>query len=298
MDKKYPNKARKPAGSTSSNTIDQYFKKNQFLITPKKTPFSENLDSKDKKPKSNGDSENTYNIVDINCEYGNSNCQLCVLESFIDDSWKPNLKNEYFKSYFTEIKRHLHTSKEFFPPINQIFNFTKFTNFNDIKIVILGQDPYHNPGQAMGLSFSVPKGVTIPPSLRNIYTELKSDIGNFEIPKHGDLTAWAKQGVLLLNDTLTVVKNSPTSHAKIGWKVLTSKILELINSELSNIVFILWGGHARSKANIIDKSKHLVLEAAHPSPMSVELFKGCKHFSKANEYLIKHKKAPIDWSSL
>lgn len=222
-------------------------------------------------------------------------CKLCTLESFIDDQWRQILLEEFSKSYFNSLKNNLHSSMSFYPPLDQIFSFTKFTSFEGIKVVILGQDPYHNPGQAMGLSFSVNKGIKIPPSLRNIYNELKSDIPGFIAPKHGDLTEWAKQGVLLLNDTLTVLKNQPTSHSDFGWKFLTSRILELINLKLKNVVFILWGGHARSKANLINSSDHLILECGHPSPMSVRLFKGCNHFSKANKYLVANGKGPIDW---
>lgn len=224
-----------------------------------------------------------------------SDCKICSLESYMDSDWAEVLKEEFKKDYFISIKRYLHGVTSIYPPLPQIFNFSKYTAFRNIKVVIIGQDPYHNPGQAMGLSFSVPRSMRIPPSLRNIYSELKNDINGFEIPKHGDLTSWAAQGVLLLNDTLTVSKNMPASHSRCGWATFTTKIIDLINEKLENVVFILWGENAKKKAKSVDKIKHLVLESGHPSPMSVRLFQGCKHFSKANEYLTEHGKAPIDW---
>lgn len=238
--------------------------------------------------------ENIKNRADCSTE----NCKICCLESFMNQKWKNMLENEFKKNYFTNIKEKLHTVPIFYPSIEKIFHFTHFSSFEDIKVVILGQDPYHNPGQAMGLSFSVPKSIKIPPSLINIYEELSTDIIGFKKPNHGDLTGWAKQGVLLLNDTLTVAKNEPASHANIGWKIFTQIIIELINDKLNNVVFILWGNHAKQKGKILDKSKHLILEAGHPSPFSVKLFRGCKHFSKANEYLRQHGKDEIDWSKL
>jgi uracil-DNA glycosylase len=223
------------------------------------------------------------------------NCKVCNIESFINKNWLDLLKDEIKKEYFLNIKNILHTDLIFYPALDKIFNFTHFSSFENIKVVIIGQDPYHNPGQAMGLSFSVPKNIKAPPSLVNIYKELTIDIPTFVTPSHGDLTSWAKQGVLLLNDTLTVLKNKPASHSEIGWKLFTKKILELINIKLDNVVFMLWGNHARQKRKLIDDSKHLILEAGHPSPFSVKTFQGCKHFSKANEYLKKHSKTEINW---
>lgn len=224
-----------------------------------------------------------------------SPCKICKLETFIEKDWRSLLEEEVKKEYFSKIKKTLHSASIFYPPVEKIFNFTHFSSFKDVKVVIIGQDPYHNPGQAMGLSFSVPRTVRTPPSLVNIYEELSDDIPGFTIPSHGDLTGWAVQGVLLLNDTLTVEKNKPASHSEIGWKLFTKRILELINVHLQNVVFMLWGSHARQKAKLIDGTRHLILEAGHPSPFSVKMFQGCKHFSRANEYLRRHSKRPIDW---
>lgn len=225
-----------------------------------------------------------------------TDCKICRLEFFIESSWKAMLHDEINSKYFTDIKKSLHSTQIFYPPVEKIFNFTNFSPFEEIKIVIIGQDPYHNPEQAVGLAFSVPMSIRVPPSLQNIYKELASDIPGFNIPKHGDLTLWARQGVLLLNHTLTVAKNNPGSHSGIGWEIFTKKILEMINSSLINVVFLLWGSHARKNASLIDQKKHLVLEAAHPSPFSASMFFGCKHFSKANEYLRAHSKGTVDWN--
>lgn len=162
----------------------------------------------------------------------------------------------------------------------------------------MGQDPYHNPNQATGLAFSVPINVRIPPSLRNIYKELANDISGFKIPNHGNLENWARQGVLLLNDVLTVEHNQPASHSKIGWKDFTLAILNAINKNCRNVVFILWGNYAKSKIKHLDSKSHLILTSAHPSPFSAIKFYGCRHFSKANDYLIKCGKTPIDWHIL
>ncbi|ELA42700.1 uracil-DNA glycosylase [Vittaforma corneae ATCC 50505] len=224
-----------------------------------------------------------------------SSCTVCKLETFVEKDWKFLLEEEFRKDYFLKIKKALHSTSIFYPPIEKIFNFTHFSSFKDIKVVIMGQDPYHNPGQAMGLSFSVPRGIKIPPSLINIYQELSKDIPGFVAPGHGDLTEWAAQGVLLLNDTLTVEKNKPASHSEIGWKRFTKRILELINTRLQHVVFMLWGNHARQNARLIDGARHLILEAGHPSPFSVKMFEGCKHFSKANKYLSSHLRGAIDW---
>lgn len=225
----------------------------------------------------------------------NQKCEICGLESFIDPGWRALLADELEKGYFQNIKEVLHSAPVFYPQTEKIFNFTHFSSFNNIKVVIIGQDPYHNPGQAMGLSFSVPKSVRVPPSLVNIYQELAKDIPGFIPPKHGDLTCWAKQGVLLLNDTLTVLKNQPASHSSIGWKLFTRKIIELINTRLNHVVFMLWGNNARQNAGLVDRTRHLVLEAGHPSPFSVKLFHSCRHFSQANKYLEEHSRGAIDW---
>jgi uracil-DNA glycosylase len=204
-------------------------------------------------------------------------------------------KSTYFLQTAAHIKTELATGAKIFPAGNAIFNAFNQTPFNNVKVVILGQDPYHGSGQAMGLSFSVPKGVKPPPSLVNIFKELKSDIG-LPIPTHGDLTPWARQGVLLLNAVLTVRENEPASHAKIGWMHFTDAVIRKISDEKKGIVFLLWGKFAEQKQILIDETKHFVLKAAHPSPFSADKgFFGCKHFSKTNELLAKQGLQVIDW---
>jgi uracil-DNA glycosylase len=183
-----------------------------------------------------------------------------------------------------------------YPTPSDVFNAFNLTPFNEVKVVILGQDPYHGANQAHGLSFSVQQGVAVPPSLKNIYKELQTDIPGFNIPSHGDLSSWAKQGVLLLNATLTVRANEPGSHQKMGWEQFTDKAIKALSAEKSGLVFILWGKYAQAKASLIDSSKHLILTAAHPSPFSAyNGFFGCKHFSKANAYLLSKGEKPINW---
>lgn len=183
-----------------------------------------------------------------------------------------------------------------YPDMYDLFNCFRYTPLNELKAVILGQDPYHEPNQAHGLCFSVKKGVALPPSLLNIYKEIQSDLGIRE-PLCGDLTKWAKEGVLLLNTTLTVREHRANSHSKCGWAWFTDSVIKLISENTQNTVFILWGGNARSKAPLIDGSKHLILQCAHPSPLSAfNGFFGCRHFSKTNEYLSAHGKKPVDWN--
>lgn len=218
----------------------------------------------------------------------------------IEDSWKIVLKNEFNKPYFLQVVTHLKTERAtgatIYPPGQLIFNaFTK-TPFDQLKVVILGQDPYHGAGQAHGLSFSVPDGIKPPPSLVNIYKELNKDIG-MPIPTSGNLTKWAEQGVLLLNAVLTVRANEPASHAKIGWMDFTNAVIKRISDEKKGVVFLLWGKFAHDKQILIDETKHFVLKAAHPSPFSADKgFFGCKHFSRANEILMKQGLSPIDWN--
>ncbi len=182
-----------------------------------------------------------------------------------------------------------------YPDMYDLYNCFKYTQFKDLKAVILGQDPYHNEGQAHGLCFSVQDGIDLPPSLVNIYKEIKSDLG-IDPPKSGNLTKWAKEGVLLLNTSLSVRAHQANSHSKCGWAWFTDNVIKTVSEQAENVVFILWGGNARSKKPLIDQSKHLVLECAHPSPLSAyNGFFGCKHFSKTNEYLISKGKLPIDW---
>ena len=221
------------------------------------------------------------------------------MEVKIESSWKEVLSTVFKSTYFLQtashIKTELATGIKIFPAGNAIFNAFNQTPFNEVKVVILGQDPYHGSGQAMGLSFSVPKGVKPPPSLVNIFKELNSDIG-LPIPTSGDLTPWAKQGVLLLNAVLTVRENEPASHAKIGWMHFTDAVIRKISDEKKGIIFLLWGKFAEQKQMLIDETKHFVLKAAHPSPFSADKgFFGCKHFSKTNELLAKQGLQVIDW---
>jgi uracil-DNA glycosylase len=216
----------------------------------------------------------------------------------IEESWRAALATEFEQPYFQAItaflKREIGAGKTIYPPGPLIFNAFNTTPFDKVKVVILGQDPYINQGEAMGLSFSVPKGVKIPPSLRNIYKELETDLG-CEVPKHGDLTAWAEQGVFLLNAALTVEKGLSNSHAKCGWHTFTDAVIRRLSEGRDGLVFMLWGNFAKQKTAFIDPFKHLVLEAAHPSPLAGGAFNGCQHFSKANEFLENNGAAPIQW---
>ncbi|AUX89252.1 uracil-DNA glycosylase [Acinetobacter sp. ACNIH1] len=218
----------------------------------------------------------------------------------LDDSWKYGLsefllspKMDALKTFLIEEKR---ADKVIYPPNHLIFNALNTTPLDRVKVVIIGQDPYHGLNQAHGLSFSVQKGVALPPSLRNIFHELHNDLG-VKIPKHGDLTHWAEQGVLLLNAVLTVEAAQPTSHQKRGWEEFTDHVIDVLNEQREHIVFILWGAYAQRKGQRIDQNKHLILKAAHPSPLSANRggFFGCKVFSKTNNYLKQHGIEPIDW---
>lgn len=217
----------------------------------------------------------------------------------IGNEWDVLLKKELEKDYYIKLRKFLvreYNTKTIYPPAEDIFNALKYTSYSDVKVVILGQDPYHGFGQAHGLCFSVKRGVTPPPSLKNIFKELESDVG-FKIPNHGCLTDWAKQGVLLLNTTLTVEEGKPNSHKGRGWEIFTDKIIELLNMHEEPVVFMLWGGNARAKKSLITNDRHLVLETVHPSPLSAYGgFFGCKHFSKANEFLKSNNITPIDWT--
>jgi uracil-DNA glycosylase len=217
----------------------------------------------------------------------------------IEDSWKKILKDEFAKPYFQQIALHLKTEKSqgktIYPPGSLIFNAFNTTPIDKLKVVILGQDPYHGPNQAHGLCFSVQNGVPPPPSLINIFKELQEDIG-INIPNHGNLTHWAEQGVFLLNASLTVRAGEPMSHAKIGWATFTDTVIKKISEIEKHVVFLLWGKFAQEKSVLIDQSKHLILRAAHPSPLSAYAgFFGCKHFSKANAWLMSKGIDPIDW---
>ncbi len=224
-------------------------------------------------------------------------------ENIMTDSvvtWTDVLGDEktqpYFKSILQFLEQEKIAGKTIYPVQNEIFNAFKETPYDQVKVVILGQDPYHGPGQAHGLSFSVKPGVTPPPSLKNIFQELKNDL-NLPIPNHGCLKKWANQGVLLLNTSLSVEQNNPQSHSKIGWTTFTDNVIKKLNDHSQPLVFLLWGAHAKNKSVLINDKKHLVLTAAHPSPFSVHQgFFGCRHFSKTNTFLAAQGREPIDWS--
>lgn len=216
----------------------------------------------------------------------------------IESGWAQQLQPEFDKPYFellTAFVRQQYAQKQVFPPAKLIFNAFDSCPFDKVKVVILGQDPYHEQGQANGLCFSVNEGVEIPPSLVNIYKEINSDLGK-PIPQSGNLQRWADQGVLLLNATLTVEAHRAGSHQNKGWEVLTDAAIAALSKHREHLVFLLWGSYAGAKASLIDTKKHLVLKAPHPSPLSAYRgFFGCKHFSKANDYLLAHHQTPIDW---
>ena len=217
----------------------------------------------------------------------------------IEQSWKDALAEEFGKPYFESLVRFLHKEKAegqtIYPPGSQIFRAFDLTPVENLKVVILGQDPYHGPGQAHGLSFSVSAGVPAPPSLKNIFKEIESDL-DVDMSGYPDLEKWARQGVLLLNAVLTVRAGAPTSHSKIGWEEFTDAVIRYISDNCEGVVFLLWGNFARSKSALIDHSRHHVLEAAHPSPLARGAFFGCRHFSKTNALLEAQGKTPIDWT--
>jgi len=224
---------------------------------------------------------------------------MAPVQPQIHDSWKAALKDQFEAEYFSKLKDFLVEEKKkaiVYPPGPLIFNAFEQTPFNKVKVVILGQDPYHGNGQAHGLCFSVPEGVKPPPSLVNIFKEIESDLG-IKPPSHGNLESWAKQGVMLLNATLTVRADQAGSHQNKGWENFTDSVIKTISDQRRDIVFILWGNYARAKKNLIDPSKQLILEAAHPSPFSAyNGFFGCRHFSKTNEWLRKQVVEEINWS--
>jgi uracil-DNA glycosylase len=217
----------------------------------------------------------------------------------IDESWKSRLEEEFQKPYFAQIREFLVQQKKLgkviYPPGPLIFNAFNQTPFDKVRVVILGQDPYHNPGEAMGLCFSVPRGIAIPASLKNIYKQIESEM-KIAPPDHGDLTRWTEQGVFLLNAILTVEKGQPGSHRNIGWQQFTDAVIRILSEQKNGLIFLLWGNFARNKKTLIDQIKHHVLEAVHPSPLAGNAFLGCGHFAKTNELLLKQGSTPIDWT--
>jgi uracil-DNA glycosylase len=223
-----------------------------------------------------------------------------ISKTDLPDSWRTHVAAEFDQPYMQQLQRFLQkeelAGKVIYPQVDSIFNGFTYTPFDDVKVVVLGQDPYHGVGQAHGLSFSVPKGIRTPPSLMNIFKEINRDLG-IPIPDHGCLQSWAEQGVLLLNATLTVEEASAGSHQGQGWECFTDKVIETLSEQRERVIFLLWGGYAQKKGRIIDQDKHLVLCSAHPSPLSAYRgFVGNGHFSATNEYLGKHGQRPIDWS--
>jgi len=220
------------------------------------------------------------------------------MEVKIEQSWKDALGSEFDKPYFASLVRFLHgekaEGKRIYPPGGQIFKAFELTPVKNVKVVILGQDPYHGPGQAHGLSFSVPENMPAPPSLKNIFKEIETDLG-VRMSGYPNLEKWARQGVLLLNAVLTVRSGEAASHSRIGWQEFTDAVIKYISAECEGVVFMLWGNFARTKSELIDHSRHCVLEAAHPSPLARGAFFGCRHFSKANAYLTSMGRNPIDW---
>lgn len=216
----------------------------------------------------------------------------------IGNDWDSLLKDEYNKDYFKDLERFVlkeYNAKTIYPKINEVYNAFRYTSFNDIKVVIIGQDPYHGENQAEGLCFSVKKGVQKPPSLVNIFKELHDDLG-YAIPKNGSLVSWTKEGVLLLNAVLTVEKDKAASHKGKGWEIFTDEVIKIINKKDTPVVFILWGSYARSKKELITNKKHFIIESAHPSPLSAHNgFFGSRPFSRTNNFLIEHRLKPINW---
>lgn len=217
----------------------------------------------------------------------------------IENDWDEILKGEFEQEYYRKLRKFLigeYKSRVIYPPMHDIFNGLKFTAYRDVKVVIIGQDPYHGPGQAHGMCFSVKKGVPIPPSLSNIYRELQDDIPGFTVPSHGCLESWAKQGVLLLNAVLTVRAGAANSHKGKGWELFTDQVIRRLNEREQPMVFLLWGANARAKQALVTNPRHAVLTAAHPSPFSASNgFFGCRHFSRANAFLQKWGMTPVDW---
>lgn len=216
----------------------------------------------------------------------------------IGNDWDELLAGEFKKDYYLDLRKFLiseYNTRKIYPNMNDIFNALRYTAYHDVKAVILGQDPYHGAGQAHGLCFSVKKGTPPPPSLQNIFKEINSELG-IPIPNHGELTDWARNGVLLMNTALTVREGQPNSHRGHGWEIFTDRVIELLNDRETPIVFLLWGANARAKTKLITNPKHLILQCAHPSPLSAHNgFFGCGHFKAANEFLQKNGIQPIDW---
>lgn len=304
------NKSSKEITKRSLNVIGDSSKKSKVQtsllshftidITPRPAAYP-SIDAKYESFQNRTDEMNISDSENFSMEESLIDQEMCKLElEFIHESWLSLLKCEFTKPYFKNLKNFLKSEIQkgvkIFPPSDRIYYWSQLCQFQSTKVVIIGQDPYHDDGQAMGLCFSVPKSLKIPPSLVNIFKEMTNDLPEFKIPGHGDLTEWAHQGVLLLNTSLTVRAHEAASHSGKGWEQFTDSVIRIINDQRNNIVFILWGNHAQKKASMIDKSRHLILMGVHPSPLSASRgFFGCKHFSKTNAYLRDHDIEPINW---
>ncbi|XP_076035493.1 uracil-DNA glycosylase-like [Oratosquilla oratoria] len=298
--------------ASSQKTLLNYFSRvnkrkseeQQTQVIPKKTALDnskENINANTEDSFS-PDQSKRMEMNKIMAEIKLQSRKTPALHSSIGISWYKALKEEFSKPYFMELSEFLVTERQrntIFPPEDQVFSWTNYCELNEVKVVVLGQDPYHGPRQAHGLCFSVQKGVKPPPSLLNMYKELNEDIPGFEKPNHGLLVGWARQGVLLLNACLTVKAHNANSHKDKGWERLTDAVIKVISEQNRGVVFLLWGSYAQKKASVVDKKKHHLLNATHPSPLSAHRgFLGCKHFSKCNELLVKQGKKPIDWNRL
>ncbi|RWS17505.1 uracil-DNA glycosylase 2-like protein [Dinothrombium tinctorium] len=288
----------------SQKTITSFFKpaQNSKLKRELSADCVHNVSKRSKSEQINGDhNRDAFEEIAI-AKIKKQSILTPALSDNIGVSWFTALQTEFNKDYFKKLSDFLVNERQshtIYPPESEVFTWTRMANIRDTKVVILGQDPYHGPNQAHGLAFSVKKGVVPPPSLKNMFQELRSDIDGFCEPNHGDLSGWSKQGVLLLNACLTVRKHEANSHSSKGWEQLTDAVIKWLNSNLYNVVFLLWGSYAQKKGSFVDKKKHLVLQCPHPSPLSAHRgFLGCKHFSKANEYLRKNGKKEIDWNYL
>jgi uracil-DNA glycosylase len=224
----------------------------------------------------------------------------CIMAQTVSDqNWRKLLAGEFAKPYYKSIEKQVAEKRklgEVYPPVEEVFAAFNCCPLDKIKVVIIGQDPYFNPGQAEGLCFSVKKGIPVPPSLNRIYKVVQKNIPGFVIPKHGSLKEWAERGVLMLNATMTVDKGNANSHAKFGWQEFTTEVMKILNKERTGLIYLLWGGFAQKKGKVIDKTKHKVLEAAHPSPLGGSSWNDCTHFKQTNDILIKDGKEPMDWS--
>jgi uracil-DNA glycosylase len=277
-------------------SLDKFIivKKSDVDEKNKKRKNDEEAQSPEKKLKTDEGALHLAEVIPIEFP---ADCPMA--QTLKDEQWKKLLAVEFAKPYYKKIESAVATKRkegEVYPPVHEVYNAFNCCPLDKLRIVIIGQDPYFNPGQAEGLCFSVKKGVAIPPSLNRIYKVIAENIPGFKIPKHGSLMEWAQRGVLMLNATLTVDKGNANSHAKFGWQEFTTEIMNILNKEKKGLIYLLWGNFAQKKGKVIDKTKHHILEAAHPSPMGGSAWNSCKHFSQVNEILKKEGKDVMDWT--